>query len=31
MTDTEPRKPAKGIYVLPNLFTLAACSAGFMP
>ena len=29
MTDTEPRKPAKGIYVLPNLFTLAALFGGF--
>lgn len=26
---TEPRKPRKGIYVLPNLFTLAALFGGF--
>jgi CDP-diacylglycerol--serine O-phosphatidyltransferase len=24
-----PRKPRKGIYVLPNLFTLAALFGGF--
>ena len=29
MTDPVQRKPAKGIYVLPNLFTLAALFGGF--
>jgi CDP-diacylglycerol--serine O-phosphatidyltransferase len=24
-----PRKPSKGVYVLPNLFTLAALVGGF--
>ena len=27
--DDIPRKPRKGIYVLPNLFTLAALFGGF--
>ena len=28
-TEGAPRKPSKGIYVLPNLFTLAALFGGF--
>ncbi|MEY2620737.1 MAG: hypothetical protein RIT26_557, partial [Pseudomonadota bacterium] len=28
-SDEAPRKPRKGIYVLPNLFTLAALFGGF--
>ena len=27
--DDVPRKPSKGIYILPNLFTLAALFGGF--
>ena len=27
--DEAPHKPSKGIYVLPNLFTLAALFGGF--
>ena len=27
--ESAPRKPSKGIYVLPNLFTLAALFGGF--